>query len=138
MNWHVFERVTTKMGILSLVSAGGVALNNVIEALSKIPEQWWVVLWMAGMSYLMLKWQRDRGKEVPRTPNGEISRMQQALREEKREREREVERLQEELKTERSLRRRADERADGLAERLSRIEGDLQGLTVVVDGDDKG
>ena len=115
MNWHIFERVTTKLGAVGLLSVGGLfaTVENWLDLAAQVEPQWWVVIWMAGITFVMVRWMARYGKNLQRTPNGEISRLRQ------------------ELYTERKLRRKLDDRIDAACEKLARIEGDLHGLTEV-------
>lgn len=115
MNWHIFERVSTHIGLTGAVAALGVisGAEKWLDLAAKIPTQWWVVLWMAGVTIFMMQWAIRVGQRTPRTPNGEMSRLKQELNEERRER------------------LALDKRLDKACETLARIEGELHGLVEV-------
>ena len=81
MNWHVFERLSTQVGlagILGITSVAGAADDAFIPDISPTV---YVVGWMGLVTILIIRFVLRYGKNVPRTPNGEASRLKQSFEE---------------------------------------------------------
>lgn len=85
MNWFIFERLSTQIGIvgvigmLSVMGSGGTQETQAVETLiGKIPPEAYIVGWMGVVTLLIIRFVIRFGKHVPRTPNGELSRYKEA------------------------------------------------------------
>lgn len=81
MNWHILERATTQLGVLTVAGAGAVfaSAEGWLDLAKDVPPQWWVVIWMAGVTIIMLRWMMKQGKHTPRAPSSEVVRNKQEI-----------------------------------------------------------
>lgn len=81
MNRFLFERASTKMVAVSLVGVSGVVAGaeDWLGLAEKVPPQWWVVIWMAGITFFLLRWMSKLGKKAPRAPDADVARLRAEL-----------------------------------------------------------